>query len=59
MMHGQQNVKFWLVFVTNMECVYCAVRPESLNVIRLMLIFKIYKSTQLFVNFPINHYTSM
>ena len=30
MMHGQQNVKL-LLFITEAEYVYCAVRTESLN----------------------------
>ena len=29
-----------LVFISETECVYCAVRTESLNTVRLILIFK-------------------
>ena len=32
----------WLVFVTETECVYCAVRTGSLNVIQVILIFERY-----------------
>jgi hypothetical protein len=28
----------WLVFITETECVYCAVRTESLNVIQVSVI---------------------
>jgi hypothetical protein len=27
-------------FVSNMKCVYCAVRPGSLTMVRLILVFK-------------------
>jgi len=30
----------WLVFITETECVYCAVRTGSLNIILIEFIFK-------------------
>jgi hypothetical protein len=30
----------WLVFITEMECVYCAVRTEFFNYVTLILRFK-------------------
>jgi hypothetical protein len=33
-------VQHRLVFITETECVYCAVRTEYLNIIQLILVFK-------------------
>jgi hypothetical protein len=33
-------IQHWLVFITETECVYCAVRTEYLNTINSVLVFK-------------------
>lgn len=38
-----QNIN-WLIFITENQCIYCAVRPDSETQLKAMLIFKVEKN---------------